>query len=286
MKKIILPTDFSANAWNAICYAMELFKEETVKFYLLHTYTPVFYRMDYLIGGPAYSAIPDIKVDVSLAGLEKTLNDIQEKFPNPNHTIETVSAFNTLTDEINRLADEKDIDLIVMGTKGATGAKQLFLGSNAIFVIRKARIPVLTIPENSRYKKLKKILFPTDLWSRYKNKELNTLIEMADEHLAEITVLHVHEEPLQPLTDEQKENKTYLERNLDEIPNNFVAITGKKLPEAILDHIEENEFQLLAMMNRKHSFFERILLRQNIDQIGFHIKIPFLVIRDTASITR
>ena len=120
MKKIILPTDFSVNAWNAISYAMKFFQEETVKFYLLHTYTPVFYRMDYLIGGPAYSAIPDIKVDVSLAGLEKTLKDIHQKHPNTNHTVETVSAFNTLTDEINNLVEDKEIDLVVMGTKGAT----------------------------------------------------------------------------------------------------------------------------------------------------------------------
>ncbi|NAY91352.1 universal stress protein [Muricauda sp. JGD-17] len=286
MKTIIIPTDFSINAWNAICYAMEFFKDETVKFYVLHTYTPVFYRMDYLIGGPAYSAIPDIKVDVSLAGLEKTLKDIEEKFPNPNHHIETVSAFNTLTDEINNLVDEKDIDLVVMGTKGATGAKQMFLGSNAVFVIRKSKIPVLAIPESSEFEKVKNILFPTDLWSQYKSKELNTLIEIAEEHMAKVTVLYVKEEEEQQLTEVQKQNKDHLERVLEEIPSEFVTIAGKKMPEAILEHIDQNDFQILAMMNRKHSFFERILLRQNIDQIGFHIKVPFLVIRDTSEITK
>ncbi len=285
MKKIILPTDFSVNAWNAISYAMKFFQEETVKFYLLHTYTPVFYRMDYLIGGPAYSAIPDIKVDVSLAGLEKTLKDIHQKHPNTNHTVETVSAFNTLTDEINNLVEDKEIDLVVMGTKGATGAKQLFLGSNAVLVIRKAKIPVLAIPEDSTFEKVKKILFPTDLLSQYKHKELKALIEIAEEHMAKITILHIKEKQNQRLTEAQKQNRAHLERCLEEIPNEFITIEGEKMPETILKHIEENEFQLLAMMNRKHSFFERILLRPNIDQIGFHVKIPFLVIPDTSEIS-
>ena len=73
MKKILLPTDFSDSAWNAITYAMDFFKNEVCTFYLLHAYTPAFYRMDYILGGPMFSAIPDAEVDISLAGLEKTL---------------------------------------------------------------------------------------------------------------------------------------------------------------------------------------------------------------------
>ncbi len=71
MKNILLPTDFSRNAWNAIAYALHFLKDEPCIFYLLNTYTPAFYRADYLIGGPAVSAIPDIRVDVSLAGLDR-----------------------------------------------------------------------------------------------------------------------------------------------------------------------------------------------------------------------
>ena len=80
MKKILLPTDFSSNAWNAITYALEFYKDEWCMFYLLNTYTPVIYRVDYLIGGPAYSAIPDVGIDISLAGLERTLEHIKKEY--------------------------------------------------------------------------------------------------------------------------------------------------------------------------------------------------------------
>ncbi|MGB5667295.1 MAG: universal stress protein [Maribacter sp.] len=282
MKNILIPTDFSDNAWNAISYAMDFFKNEKCRFYFLHTYIPAFYRMDYAMGGPAFSAIPDMEVDVAVAGLEKTLENVKEQFPNPKHTFETVSAFNTLTDEINELSEKKNINMVVMGTQGATGVKQLFLGTSTVFVIRKAKVPVLVIPKNCKFKPVKKILFPSDYLTPYKKNEVYPIIEAAKMHGAEITVLHIKEE--QNLPNSQVENKELLLKHLRNTSNTEVEVIGKTMPDAILEYIGEHQIELLAMMNRGHSFFERILIKQNIDQIGFHIHIPFLVVRDTAEI--
>ncbi len=283
MFKVLLPTDFSDNAWNAIKYAMEFFRGESCTFYLLHTYTPAFYRMDYMLGGPSFSAIPDVGVDISLAGLEKTLADIKEQYSNQRHVIKTVSAFNLLTDEINELSVEKEIDFIVMGTQGATGAKEIFLGSNTVFVLRKAQVPVLAIPENCQYKPLEKFLFPTDYWTRYKKEELQTIKTLATLHNAEVTILHVKEE--YDLTEEQLSNKEYIADFFKDSSHRFEEKKGALMPGAVIDYVEEHNYDLLAMMNRKHSFMERLLWRQNIDQIGFHVRAPFLVIRDTAKIS-
>ena len=280
MKNILIPTDFSENAYNAIYYAMEFFKDEKCNFYFLHTYTPVFYRMDYAMGGPAFSAIPDVGVAISLAGLEKTLEEVLEKYPNPKHTFKILSAFNTLSEEINELSKKKDIDLIVMGTQGATGAKQIFLGSSTIFVIRKARIPVLVIPENCQFGPIKKILFPSDFRASYKKDEVYTIIEMAKMHGAGIKVLHVKEED--DLTENQEKNKNGLIKYLKSVSHEQVEVEGKKMPDAILEYIDEKEIDLVTMMNRSHSLFERVLIKQNVDQIGFHVNIPFLVVRDSA----
>ena len=169
---ILLPTDFSKNSGNAISYAMELFKNEKCNFFFLHTYTPSFYRMDYMLGGPLFSAIPDSGVDISLAGLEKTLEDVKKSYENPNHSYNVISAFNTLTDEINEVTIEKEIDMVVMGTQGATGAKEIFLGTNTVYALRKAIAPVLVIPENYTFQKIQKILLPSDYLSNYKENEI------------------------------------------------------------------------------------------------------------------
>ncbi len=281
---ILLPTDFSKNSGNAISYAMELFKNEKCNFFFLHTYTPSFYRMDYMLGGPLFSAIPDSDVDISLAGLEKTLEDVKKNYKNPKHTYSIISAFNTLTDEINEVTVEKEIDMVVMGTQGATGAKEIFLGTNTVYVLRKAIAPILVIPENYTFQKIQKILFPSDYLTNYKDNELITAIKMVKMNKAKLIVLHVKEE--YDLTASQEENKMALYRRLDGLSTTLTELKGSLMPNAILNYVQKNEIDLLMMMNRKHSFFERIFEKQNVDQIGFHIKIPFLVIRDTAKVDK
>ncbi len=280
MKKILLPTDFSDNAWNAIVYALEYFKEEKCEFHILHTYTPTFYRVDYMMGGPTYSAIPDMGVEVAQAGLDKTLVDIKLKFKNSKHRFKTVSAFNTLTNEIMELSKRKDFDLIVMGTQGATGAKEIFLGTHTVHVLRKSRIPVLVIPTGYAFEEVKYILFPSDYAMPFTKDELQLLIDMAQMHKARLKVLNVKDD--YDLTEGQKVNKKSLEAIFKTLQPTFEQVKGKLMPNATHEYIEQNNTSLLAMMNRKHSFFDRLLVKPNIDSIGYHTKIPFLALPQTS----
>ncbi|MET7030407.1 universal stress protein [Sediminicola luteus] len=279
MKRILLPTDFSKNAWNAISYALSFFKNEECTFYILHTYTPSFFRVDYMLGGPSFSAIPDAGVEASIKGLEKTLKDIKKQHPNPKHTFETLSAFNILTDEINEAVENKGIDLIVMGTQGATGAKDLFIGTNTIHVLRKVKIPVLAVPAACTYKEIQKLVFATDYWTEYKKEELDPLTRLVKMHKAKLIVLHVLEE--MGIWEKQEENKKNLIKYLGDTPHSFDQIKSKHVADAIQEYVKSNQLDLLAMQNRKHFFWERLLTRQNVEAIGFHIKVPFLVLRDT-----
>jgi nucleotide-binding universal stress UspA family protein len=283
MKRILLPTYFSDCAWNAISYALAFFKDDACTFYLLHAYTPSFYRMDYILGGPTFSAIPDAEVDRSLDGLDKTLSDIKRLFPNPKHRFEVFSAFNILSHEVNDITEHEKIDLVVMGTKGATGAKEVFIGSNTVYVLRKATAPVLVIPANAAFTNIKRILFPSDYETRYKQPEFEKILELANKFHASITVLHVRE--TYELSEEQLKNKEHLERLLKNIPHSFIELTDALMPYAIMDYLEKEPFDLLAMMNKKHSFLERIFEKQHVDQVGYHVKVPFLVVRDTEKVS-
>ncbi len=278
MKTILIPTDFSKNAWNTIAFAMEFLKEERCTFYFLHTYTPAFYRMDYMLGGPEFSAIPDKGVDASIQGLEKTLDAVKVEFNNPKHIYETISAFNELTDEIIDLSKKKNVDLIIMGTQGATGVKEIFLGTNTVHVLRKAKVPVLVIPSGYSYRRIHRILLTADYISDYDRNQLYIAIEIAKMYGAEITVLHIKEE--YDLTKAQEGNKALLGLYLAQISHDFKEEKGTYMPEAIIDYLDKNNYELLVMMSRKHSFFERMMKRQNVDHVGFHVQIPFLVIPD------
>lgn len=279
MKRILLPTDFSKNAMNAISYALSFFKNEICTFYILHAYTPSFYRVDYMLGGPSFSAIPDAGMEASLKGLEKTIMDINKLQHNDNHTFETLSAFNILTDEIFEVVHTKSIDLIIMGTQGASDKKDLFIGTNTIHVLRKVKIPVLVVPSGYTFKELQKIVFATDYWTHYKKEEIAPLTFVAKIHKAKIIVLHVMEE--MGLWDNQEENRKVLTDYIGDLPHSFDQVKSTHVADAIQEYLESNQLDFLAMQNRKHHFWERLLIRQNVDAIGFHIKVPFLVLRDT-----
>lgn len=106
--------------------------------------------------------MPDTDVDLAQVGLEKTLIRINEQYSNPKHQFKTLSAFNTLTDEIREVTDRENIELIVMGTQGAPGAKEIFMGIRTVYVIRKSKIPVLAIPKEYYFEKINTILLTTD----------------------------------------------------------------------------------------------------------------------------
>lgn len=281
MKKIILPTDFSANAWNAICYTLQAFKEVRCKFYVLNTYSPALYRFDYNMGGPSFTGIEDPIRNNSLNGVAQVIADAKEQYPNNKHSYEPISAFNILTDEINELVEKEDIDLVIMGTQGATGAKEIFFGSNAVYVMRKSNCPVLAIPESYHFHGIKHILFPTDYLTFYKRKELKELVDMAKKYEAQITTLYVSQGTL---SENQMKDKEFLNECFEQLPHDFKNVEGTSIAKAITEYIISHDFEMLAMMYRKHSFIERLLMKQNVDNLGFHIKIPFLVMPDTSKV--
>lgn len=280
MKQILIPTDFSKNARNAVAYGLNFLKDQQCNIHFLHTYTPAFYRMDYVMGGPTFSAIPDPSVELSLVGLEKTVNYAKEKFPNPNYQYNMLSSFNTLTDEIRTVCEKWNISLVIMGTQGATGAKEIFLGTNAVHTLRKAQVPVLVVPEKCAYKKIETILLPTDYLSDYKMEELEFLLDQAKILNAKIIVLHVNEKA--HISETQRKNKRLLTEKLKDVEYQFEWDNENLMPNAIHQFILKNDIDLLVMMNRKHNFFERLLIKPNVDTMGFHTTIPFLVIPDTA----
>ncbi|NNF81705.1 MAG: universal stress protein, partial [Flavobacteriaceae bacterium] len=147
-KRILLPTDFSENAWNAIDYAVNLFKDEDCIFYLLNTYTPVIYHVEYVLVNPAQFGMGDPIRENSERCLHSIRDRILKENKNPRHKIECISAFNTLIPEILEVVNQKSIDLVVMGTKGATGTKEVLFGSNTVHVFKGVNCPVMAIPDD------------------------------------------------------------------------------------------------------------------------------------------
>lgn len=277
MIAILLPTDFSANSWNAIKYAIKLYQNERCTFYLFNAYTPIIYNIEYMLMAPTQFGSEDPTHVVSKERLTKLVGRISKEFdPNPNHTFNTIARFDTLISGIEELVDEIKIDLVVMGTKGATAAKKVLFGSNTVQVLKNINCPILAIPSQFDYEVPKEILFSTDLEVNYTNVNLDLLKALAASHNLRVNVLHVSFDD--NLTDEKTKNYTHLQSFFEGKAYLFHEFKNTDIPDAINEFQVKHKINLLAMVNNKHSIFENILFKNTLHQIGFHLNIPFLVV--------
>ena len=276
MKRIILPTDFSENALNGIRYAVQLFKDVETTFYILNTYIPTIYQAEYVLHSPAQIGLGDIYQESSSSQLEELKKSLVDEFKNTNHTFLVHSAYNVLVDEILKTAENEKADLIVMATQGATGAKEILLGTNTVHMIQKSTCPIIAVPSNFEYEPPKEILFPTDYEVDYKKTPLNCLLDIAHDHISSIEVIHASSG--YDLTETQLRNKKNLDQILGKIDHLFHDLPNQGVIEAINTFQIKKPMNLLVMVKNKHTFLERLFIEPIIKKIGFHVNIPFMVL--------
>lgn len=272
-RKILLPTDFSDNAWSATVYALKLFAEEECIFYFLNSVT----IKENMLTNISTKLINEISESETQELIDlKALAENSD--PNTKHSFETILSEKDLNTAIKNAIQKHEINLLIMGTKGATGLKEFFFGSNTMRVVMSVKdCPVLIIPEEYDFIKPKQIAFPTDFNRFYHLKEIKHLKHLADLYNSMVRVLHINEE--KELNETQRDNLVMLETylNNNEFSLHWMPKYTEKAKE-INDFIEELDIDILAMVKYKHSLIENILNEPVIKDIGFHTKIPFLII--------
>ncbi|SDS17345.1 Nucleotide-binding universal stress protein, UspA family [Formosa sp. Hel1_31_208] len=274
-KHILLPTDFSDNAWSATVYALKLFNDEECTFYFLNSTKMKASSMsnisNRLLEAMSRTALDNL---TELKEMAETTN------ANANHTFEIILSAADIQVAIDLAIAKHHINLVVMGTKGATGAKEIFFGSNTVRVIKKTKqCPLLIVPDNFNFEIPSQIAFPTDFTRHYSDRELKylrELIELYDSKLRVVCILSKDK-----LTGVQEYNMTMLESYIENYDYSFHFMPNyAKKTEEINDFIELLEINMLVMVNYKHSFIEGIIKEPVINKIGFHPIVPFYVIPD------
>ncbi|MBT8258879.1 MAG: universal stress protein [Bacteroidia bacterium] len=281
MRRILLPTDFSENSINAIDYAVELFKDVICQFYILNVQ-----KASSFISDDIRSMSPSTTIYQSLIADSKTrINEIiikLESGKNKNHHFNSMVDYDNFIDAINQACMAKNIDLIVMGTKGATGSNRVLFGGNTIRVIQRGMVPVLAVPEEYEFNGLDKIAFTSNYLTHYKESELTPLMQLAELYQSRIDVLHMTQDD--QFSSEQNINRDFLDCCFRFVDHTFIDLDKKDIFDAVSDYIHENDIKLLAMMSRKHSFFKRLFSRQNVETFAFKIDIPLLVMENTTKV--
>ncbi len=278
MKRILVPTDFSNNAYSALFYATRMFQNQDCQFFILNTFdvdTPVLTsRIDTSKGELLYQQLSN----ESKEKLTETFHSIVRETEGFNHIFETISVSKKLTETINKTIKSKDIDLVVMGTKGVSGIKEVFMGSNTVRVIQKIKdCSVLVVPDEFDFEKPKDIAFATDFKRFYSKEELEPLLQIVSLFDSNIRIIHIHQE--EKLDEMQKHNFNSLKEHFKGYNFTFHWVSRfDQKSEAIHAFLDEMNINMLAMLYYKHSFIEGITREPVVKKIGLQATIPFLVI--------
>ncbi|CAM3975456.1 universal stress protein [Flavobacterium sinopsychrotolerans] len=276
MKKILFPTDFSEVSKNAFIYALKLAESINAEIVTMHVYQLP--QANYINVSEYLHEIYDV---TELSNFENykdevpILRSIAEANNLDHIKISHVLILGNLILEIQKIINEEDIDFVVMGTKGATGLKETFLGTVATKVMNDVKAVVLAIPEHCKYHPIEKILFITE----YKPEDTASFLKVMD--FAKIFQAHIDCLRVEPVHHEVKND--YI-NNWNEIIKNkdiiFHSIKGDDVEGIILNFIDLHKINLVAMHVHHRNFFEKLFEISLSKKLAFHINVPILAIHE------
>lgn len=278
MKNILIPTDFSENSWNAIEYALHFFGKTPCNFYLLHVYREDAFATSYKVNFSGQSVASKPAVKPIKNQLQDFVKRIQKKFPkNTNHSFFTILDHNYFINSIREQVLQKKINLIVMGTKGASGLKKIAIGSNTGNVITKVKCTTLVVPENAKYSEPKEIAFPTDFSIFYRPETLQPILDILEASKATVNVLHFNRNKVQ-LNEDQSKNKEYLDDYFANVNRSFHFLINPHIEKAIQQFVDDKNVDLITMLAKNLNYFQKILFQPSSREISYYKDIPFLVL--------
>ncbi|ALM06900.1 hypothetical protein SB49_03090 [Sediminicola sp. YIK13] len=165
-----------------------------------------------------------------------------------------------------------------MGTKGASGVKSIFMGSNTVSVIKNIDFcPLIAVPEEYTFSVPTEILFSTDFRHEYSEIELEPLITLAK--LWNSKILVVHFGLTDALDEPQQKAKEILKNRLVDLSHSMAqGYADISVADAINEYIAKHRaIGMVAMMNRKHGFFEKLTREPIIKRVAFRSEIPLFI---------
>lgn len=282
MKTILITTDFSEGATQAVNYGYHLAEQLKANIILCNAVTvPAELPQANLSVWPvdSYESLLQASID--------DLDQVKSDLENFNVTtdfrpmISCVNEEGTVQDVVNSITDTQTIDLIIMGTHGSKGLSSFMLGNHTRSMIDLAMQPILFIPPTAKIKKVKKIAFAADfkhpeedLVSFYKVLSLAKLLD------AEIMLTHIYNEKHNSPDFHEWAKQSLMELREN---SNYDAITYKFLQaneteSGLYSLCEQENVGLLAMVHRPHNFFNSLIHGSKTQKIAEYISIPLFVV--------
>ena len=267
MKNILVPTDFSRNAENALLYAVEIANKFGSKITLLNTFKV------YSSAGMFLSVESYMEKDAA-AQLLATMNRM-EPLLHEGATIESKILRGEAVPVITDLAEKGDYSLIIMGTQGASGLREVFTGSITNGVMKSTRTPILAIPSGYRYRPVNTIVFAIDEEGISHAGVTSVLVKLARAFSSKVHVFH------QDLGSRDDGIDPTVDIFLDGVAHSFhYELDEQNVNESINSFVNDYQAKLLCMVRRQRGFLEEVFHVSATTREVFNSPVPLLILHD------
>jgi nucleotide-binding universal stress UspA family protein len=278
MKKILVPTDFSNNAQKAVDYAVAIAEKADAEIILLNALAVVDTTFS------SRKAVFEEYNNSLAADMREQLKDLQQTVEKKSTVKITTKFFKgSIADSILKCAVDEDVNLIVMGTRGASGIERMLWGSTTACIIGNTTIPVLAIPRGAEWKGLKNILFAI----RHFEADDKTLIPILKLAQLEAALVHVavftdtDDNDLADYIEHGRLLNAYkqtLPARYKDVQFKTEHLEGKEFEDTIEQYIKGYDIDMLVMTTHKRSFWNSMFNRSMTKSMAYQINIPLLAI--------
>lgn len=269
IKNILVPTDFSKEAENALKYALKLAKTLKAKVNLVHVYSSDVELRSFPLSGGALEPETKADVEVKLAQFAKN---------NSNGTAvylkERYVRVGLVADELLQMSKLPQTDLIVIAAKGEVGGIGKWFGSVTSSVARKAECPVLVVPKGAQFNGINRIVYASNFHPS-EEKTLPKIVYLSKQLGTSIHFVHIVQNRLNDyIVDSEWADKKFQFENAPFLMNSVeCSDVGKGLDR----FANEKQADLMVMTTGKRSFFEELFHKSMTQKMVYNTKIPLLI---------
>lgn len=275
MKTIIIPTDFSPTATNAMHYGVDMAKAIHASIILLHVYqVPVSYTDTPIV----LVSVEELKKEAEQK-LEKLHKEV-EHLTSGSIKIYTEARLGNIADEIENLCEKVRPFAVVMGSKGSSGIEKVLFGSTTLTAIRHLTWPVICVPPGKVFGNgINKIGFACDFKNIVETTPAAAIKTFVQEFNAELHILNVdyHNKQFRPETPEQS---ALLHTMLENVKPVYDFIEHKDIEDGLNEFAEKNNIDLLITIPKKHKLLDGLFKPSSTKQLVVQSHIPVMCIHE------
>jgi nucleotide-binding universal stress UspA family protein len=265
MKTFLVPVDFSETSKNAAKYAIRLAGQ-------VHGSSVILYN----VSDPV--TLMSLSEHSRMALSAKELEKLKDKIPSRGATVTCIAEEGSLMPNLIKYTAENPIDLIIMGTTGATNLKKVFMGSNTLNVVKSVNVPVMIIPPSVKFRPIKSVLFTSDFKDVEATTPFDALKKIVNLFGSKLHIVNVDSEHYIELSEVYKKERALMEEKLGSYNPEFAFIRAFDFLQGVSQFIETKNIDAIVTIPKKHSFLSGMFVVSNTKKLGYNSKVPIFAI--------